>query len=59
MGKLSRSNKWKPPRYEPLKDELFTISKENQLGEILVFDLFDLPAVLDFVDDQAIEVKVR
>ena len=59
MGKLSRSNKWKPPRYEPLKDELLTISKENQLGEILVFDLFDLPAVLDFVDDQAIEVKVR
>ena len=50
---------YKPPLYEELSQELLAISKENQLDEILVFDLFDLPAVLDFVDDQAIEIKVR
>tara|TARA_B100000902_G_C27195361_1_gene856169 strand:- start:484 stop:1026 length:543 start_codon:yes stop_codon:yes gene_type:complete len=56
---LSRHRNQKPSGYEALREELLTISDENQLDEILVFDLFDLPAVLDFVDDQAIEVKVR
>ena len=57
--KLSRHRNRKPLRYVALSQELLTISEENQLDEILVFDLFDLPAVLDFVDDQAIEIKVR
>tara|TARA_Y100001970_G_scaffold254947_1_gene331199 strand:+ start:2821 stop:3357 length:537 start_codon:yes stop_codon:yes gene_type:complete len=57
--KLSRHRNRKPFRYEALSQELLTISEENQIDEILLFDLFDLPAVLDFVDDQAIEIKVR
>jgi len=58
-GKLSPHRNWTPPRYKTLREELLTISEENQLDEVLVFDLFDLPSVLDFVGDQAIEVKVR
>ncbi len=57
-GWLSPLRNWKPPRYKSVREELLTISAENQLDEILVFDLFDLPAVLDFVGDQAIKVKV-
>ncbi len=58
-SKLLGQRNWTPPRYQSLMEELLTISEENQLDEILVFDLFDLPTVLDFVGEQAIEVKVR
>ena len=46
-------------RNSPVLDELRSIQEDDPIESIIVFDLFDLPACLEFAEEHDIEVLVR